>query len=72
MWPALILAINRTESVIGRTIILTVSMRTRKGFKAAGAPIGRRPATTEEGLKNTPETKRDSQRGNPRERETAR
>ena len=71
MCPALILAISRTESVIGRTLILTVSISTRKGFKGAGAPIGRRPATTDLGLKKTAETSKASQRGSPRESETA-
>jgi len=72
MWPALMLAISRTERVIGRTAILTVSIRTRKGFRRAGAPIGSKPATTEEGLKKTPETSKDNHRGKPKERETAR
>ena len=69
--PALMLAVRRTESVIGRTIILTVSIRTKNGFKGAGAPIGNKPATTELGLKNTPETIKDNHKGRPKERETA-
>ena len=56
---------------MGRTIILTVSTITRKGFSAAGAPIGRRPATTARGSKKTAETISLSQKGRPRERETA-
>lgn len=72
MWPALMFAISRTDKVIGRTAILTVSIRTRKGFKGAGAPIGSRPATTEDGLKKIPDTRSDNHKGKPRERETAR
>ena len=65
-------AISRTERVTGRAIILTVSIRTRKGFNAAGAPIGRSAATTELGADSTPEIIRESQRGNPKEKEIAR
>lgn len=31
-WPAVMLAASRNERVMGRTIILVVSIRTRKGF----------------------------------------
>lgn len=72
MCPALILAVSRTESVIGRTKILTVSMITRKGFKAAGAPIGSSLATTEVGLKKIPEIIKESHKGRPRDKEIAR
>lgn len=72
MCPALILAVSRTESVIGRTKILTVSMITRKGFKAAGAPIGSNLATTEVGLKKIPEIIKESHKGRPRDKEIAR
>lgn len=58
--------------MIGRTIILTVSIITRKGLRGAGAPIGRSPAITELGLKKIADTIKDSQRGKPREREIAR
>lgn len=71
MCPALMFAVNRTDKVIGRTIILTVSIITKKGFKGAGAPIGKSPATTELGLKKIAEIIRDSQRGIPRDKETA-
>jgi len=71
MCPALILAIKRTDKVIGRAIILTVSISTKNGFKAAGAPIGRRAATTELGIYTTPEIIKDSQRGKPKENDTA-
>lgn len=65
------LAVNRTDKVIGRTIILTVSITTKKGFRGAGAPIGNNPATTDLGLKNKAETINESHKGNPKERETA-
>ena len=71
MCPALILAVSRTESVIGRTKILTVSMITRKGFKAAGAPMGSSLATTEVGLKKIPEIIKESHKGRPRDKEIA-
>ena len=65
------LAINRTDKVIGRTRILTVSIRTKKGFKGAGAPIGSKPAITEVGLKKIPETRSESHKGKPKDSETA-
>lgn len=71
MCPALILAVNRTESVIGRTRILTVSIITKKGFKGAGAPIGSKLAITEVGLKKIPETIKESHKGNPNDKEIA-
>ena len=45
MWPALILAANRNDKVIGRTKILVVSIRTKNGFNQSGAPSGRKWAT---------------------------
>jgi len=66
------LAVSRTERVIGRTKILTVSIITKKGFNGAGAPIGSRPATTEVGLDRTPERIKQNQRGRPSDREIAR
>lgn len=42
MWPAVILAASRNDRVIGRTIILVVSMSTRNGFNQSGAPSGRK------------------------------
>ena len=65
------LAINRTDRVTGRAIILTVSIRTKKGFNAAGAPIGSKAATTELGAEITPEIIKDNQRGKPSEKEIA-
>jgi hypothetical protein len=72
MCPALIFAISRTESVTGRAIILTVSIKTKNGFKEAGAPIGRRAAIVELGRKTAPEMIKESHKGRPKEKETAR
>jgi len=40
-WPAVILAANRNDNVIGRTKVLKVSTKTKKGFNQLGAPPGR-------------------------------
>jgi hypothetical protein len=64
-------AVSRTDKVIGRTRILTVSMITKNGFKGAGAPIGSNPATTDLVLKKIADKIRDNHKGNPNERETA-
>lgn len=72
MCPALILAVSRTDKVIGRTIILTVSIITRNGFKGAGAPIGSNPATTELGFEITPLKIKQNHKGNPNDSEIAR
>ncbi len=45
MWPALILAASRNESVIGRTENLDDSTSTKNGFSHAGAPPGSNLAT---------------------------
>ena len=50
MCPALILAANRKDSVIGRTEILIVSICTKKGLSQSGAPDGNKLAAKEEGL----------------------
>lgn len=42
------LAASRKDKVAGRTTVLMVSARVRKGFSQAGAPSGRRAATNEE------------------------
>ena len=42
MCPALILAANRNERVIGRTVTLVVSINTRNGFNQSGAPSGKK------------------------------
>ncbi len=44
MCPAVILAANRNDNVIGRTRILVVSMSTRNGFNHSGAPSGKKCA----------------------------
>lgn len=44
--PLIILAVNRTERVIGRIIFLTVSIITMKKLKAIGDPIGTKWAIT--------------------------
>lgn len=48
MWPALILAARRKDSVAGRTVMLTVSVSVRNGFNQSGAPSGSRAAIKEE------------------------
>lgn len=48
--PALILAISRTVNVRGRIKILTVSIKTRKGTNAVGAPAGAKWAAEAAGL----------------------
>lgn len=50
MWPVIMLAVSRTAKVIGRTLILTVSIKTRKGAKGAGDPLGTKCAKKESGL----------------------
>ena len=65
------LAVNRTDSVIGRTKILTVSITTKNGLRGAGAPIGKSPATTEDGAKNTAEIIKESHNGSPIDNDTA-
>ena len=39
-WPAIILAVNRTESVNGRMIFLKNSIKTINGIKGDGVPTG--------------------------------
>ena len=53
--PALIFAINRTVRVKGRISSLTVSIKTSKGVKTAGAPAGARWAADIAGLFTHPE-----------------
>lgn len=65
MWPALILAANRKDRVIGRTVILIVSINTKKGFSQSGAPPGKRLAAQLEGLYTTAEMIKDIHKGNP-------
>jgi hypothetical protein len=42
--PAIILAASRTDKVIGRIILLIISINTIKGINGAGVPIGTRCA----------------------------
>ena len=65
MWPALILAASRKDRVIGRTNVLTVSIRTRNGFSHAGAPPGRREARAVEVLNLNLDIIRLSHKGRP-------
>jgi len=44
MCPAVIFAASRNDSVIGRTMILVVSIITKKGFNHSGAPSGKKCA----------------------------
>jgi hypothetical protein len=44
IWPAVMLAANRKDRVIGRRIILVVSISTRNGLSQPGEPSGRRCA----------------------------
>jgi hypothetical protein len=45
MCPAVIFAASRKDSVIGRTMILVVSISTKNGFSHSGAPSGKKCAT---------------------------
>lgn len=63
MCPALILAANRKASVKGRTLILIVSIITRKGFNQVGAPPGSKVATVLYGALVTDDIIIPSQRG---------
>lgn len=40
MCPEIIFAVNRTDNVIGRIIILINSINTKKGLNKLGLPIG--------------------------------
>lgn len=66
MCPALMLAARRKERVIGRTSVLTVSIRIRKGLSQAGAPPGRREARVVGRLNLRLEIIRDSHMGRPK------
>lgn len=67
MCPALMLAASRKDRVIGRTRVLTVSIKIRNGLSQAGAPPGRRDARVVEGLKHLLEIINLSQRGSPKD-----
>lgn len=64
MCPALMLAISRTVRVRGRINILTVSISTKKGIRAAGAPVGARWAADSFGNLTHPESRRANQSTN--------
>ena len=59
------LAANRKDRVIGRSKILTVSIRTKKGFNQSGAPDGRRPAAKYDGELATEDRIKASHMGRP-------
>jgi len=50
IWPVIMLAVSRTAKVTGRTVILTVSIKTKNGAKGAGDPLGTKCAKKEVGL----------------------
>lgn len=68
MWPALIFAANRNESVSGRTLILTVSIKIKNGFNHVGAPSGRKCATNCLIFSDILEIIIDNHRGRPRDK----
>lgn len=72
MWPALMFATRRTDRVIGRTEILTVSIKTRNGLNAFGAPDGSRLAASVSGFFIMPDKINDAQNGRAKENATAR
>jgi hypothetical protein len=61
-------AARRKERVMGRTKVLAVSIRIKKGFSHAGAPPGRREAMVVEGLNFDLERINLSHSGSPRVR----
>lgn len=65
IWPALIFAARRKDSVIGRTIILIVSIITRAGASQLGAPDGRSLALNSFGELIIEEITKESQIGRP-------
>ena len=68
MCPALMLAVSRNDRVIGRTIVLTVSIITRKGLRGVGAPLGRRCARNFEEDWDRPDKMRVNHKGKPNDR----
>lgn len=59
------LATNRTDKVTGRTIILIVSINTKKGFNQSGAPPGNNPAIKVEGELKKLDIIKDNHKGSP-------
>lgn len=68
MCPAVILAANRNDSVIGRTRALSVSINTSGGFNHAGAPPGKSAAAKDSGACSRLEIIRASHSGSPKVR----
>lgn len=64
--PAVIFAASRKDSVIGRTIILSVSTITKKGLSQSGAPPGNKEAVADIGACVNPERINESHRGRPK------
>jgi len=62
------LAARRKDRVIGRTQILVVSIKVRKGFSHLGAPPGSRLARESVGEARIPEIIKASHSGRPNER----
>ena len=65
MCPALILAANRKDSVIGCTKSLTLSTITKNGFNHSGAPPGNNLAKNLVGAHKTPERTILNHKGTP-------
>lgn len=53
-WPAVMLAVSRTPSAMGRISKLTVSIRIINGISGVGDPSGRRWASARDGLSFRP------------------
>jgi hypothetical protein len=62
-WPAVMLAVSRTASVIGRIRFLRLSIRTKNGIRAAGVLIGTRWQAILLKVKNQPAIWIPSQNG---------
>jgi hypothetical protein len=65
IWPALIFAASRNDSVSGRTAILVVSIRIRNGLSHVGAPSGSKCAIVALGLSIILEQIIDNHSGSP-------
>jgi hypothetical protein len=66
--PAIMLAAKRTERVIGRMMLLIISMRTMKGIRGAGVPKGTKCAKKFVMLLANENIMKPNQRGRARER----
>lgn len=65
-WPAVMLAVSRTPSAMGRINRLTVSIRIINGISGVGEPSGRRWASVRDSLFFRPVTTVASHRGRAR------